>query len=347
MSDLIFFTGFEGCTSTADVENLIPIGRFIHGGLHNSMGYMGSKGTGLSFYVGVVRNYMGIPLSGLTTKSIAMGGHFDVRFPLSTSHNFGEFTNIFRIHSSDSPTITICTTNTEIVLRLGGAIFEVIPTWYRPHLMYQHASVLIDKSIGKIQIVLNQEEIYNKSGLDIPSHDFFSTIYWDLPTVISGWDAVVYWDNIWAHTNKILGEVRSFYSLPVEDGYWNKDNGGFQPSSGSYLHPMLQTNSATNFVTSSEAGHKFTCKQSPIPEGFTPLGFTLQQLTRTMEAGGKLGLKNLVRFDDNDYTGRRFFAPDKYLHNIAFRESFDVMPDGSMITREKLNDLEFGIELVE
>ncbi len=352
MSDLIFFTGLEGCVSTADVGHLFAFTHFKwHGGLYDNMGYMGSKAVGLiHFWDGAAdRNWIGQTVSNLNTKTIAMGGHFLQTVPPQQGHaNFGSFRNIFRIHSTNSATITVCTTNTEIVIRVGGSIIEVISTWFRPINIYQHASILIDKTIGKIQIVLNQDEIFNKSGLSIASDDFFSQVYWDtISNVPYQHGVVVYWDNMWIHKNKILGEVRSFYSLPTEDGFWDKDSGGFQPSSGAYLHPMLQTKSDANYVTSDTLGHKFTCKQTEIPEGFTPLGFTLQNVTRTMEAGGKIGIKNLVRTDDQDYSGRRFFVPDRYTNSVAFRETFDVMPNGSEITREKLNDLEFGIELVE
>ena len=335
MSDLIMFTGFEGCVSSTDAAS------FFHGEsgpaasglrLESNQGYLGSKGINLRLeeYLGSTTLTRYFPYN---LRSVYMGFHVRLtRF----NHSY------FHVANTSGSVLFHIVPRADGILEITSSLFENFYIYNLPIMvgLYFHTELYIDIDTGTFALKINGIECVNKSGLNLGSTnlDYFIIRYF-------------YFDNIWIHKTKSLGQAISFFSKPTADGYYAPNSGLFETNDGSPDGwAKLQANDGnSNYIYSDIANAKFTCKHELLPIGYQPVAFCIQSIYKNVTGGGLLYIRDLLRYNSfaEDFSGEIRAVPSAYKHAEHFRTNYDKAPDGSELTRDKINDMEIGSKLVE
>jgi hypothetical protein len=154
------------------------------------------------------------------------------------------------------------------------------------------------------------------------------------------------------HRSRSLGQAIASVTLPFEDGHYNALSGEFTAhdfnDQNEVLFSSIQSNNSdTAYIFSSQVNAKYTSKHF-VSENYNVQACAVQRVLKHLStAQNILSRKNLVRYDGIDYSGELIAFPTSYNHALINRNYHDTAPDDTELTREKLNEMEFGIQLEE
>ena len=334
-SDLIMFTGFEGCTSNTDVASFFhaqdgPAHRGIR--LENNGGYLGSKGMYLRFDVWLGRTEA-TRYFPANLRSVHMGFHVKVS---SADYSF------LRVVNAAGDVILSLTSRASEVMSVTSSTFTNVDINNVPIAIgvYFHIEFHINVDTGTLVLKINGIEYFNESGLNLGSTDLNRFIL-----------RYFYFDNIWIHKTKSLGQAIAFFSKPTADGHYAPNAGFFQTNDGSPdgWAKLQENDGDNNYIYSQIPDAKFTCKQELLPIGYQPVAYCIQSIYKNISGGGLLYVSDLLRYNSlqEDFLGEIRAVPSVYRHSTQFRTNYDLAPDGTELTRDKINDMEIGSQIVE
>ena len=331
MSDLLFFTGFEGCTGDTDLRQLF---QQIGGGatwrptLNTTGGYLGSKGMQChSTYNSWAQHF--IPS---TESELYVGGHFWLTGTSSPT--------FYALYINGATNIQFFYPGFH-TLRITCSGFSEDFVVHFPPQVYFHIEAYINSSTGTLKIKLDGIEILNQSGLNLGTGCYGALYQWHR------------YDNLWMHRSRSLGQAISYLALPYEEGHYAQQAYNYYPHNyndqNELLVPSIQTNNSdTAYIFASHIDAKYTVKHF-VEDTHTVKAFAIQRINKHLSTSvNKLSRKDLVRFNSIDYSGEAIVIPTSYYnHSLVNRSYGDLASDDTELTREKFNATEFGIKLVE
>ena len=326
-SNLLFFTGFEGCTSTTDLRQLFHHLEGYAGGSYTvrysaTEGYWGSKAM---LCQDVSDAFASIYYKNL--YQVYVGGHIKIRTYSST----------IDVYIRTGGNIQVNLVQDELMrVYVSGQVFDIsVPVIFG---VYYHYEAFVDTVTGTLIIKINGVEEFNQSGFAMNSSEIYRI----------RWGRQIY-DNLWVHKTKSLGMAICNYSVPVADGYYNAFSGEFTAHNDSetFYDKLASNDGDTTYIHSSVPDAKFSCEYAEIPQGFQAVGWAMQTKLKNTTGGGLLYNKDLLRYENVDYIQKAVPVPDVYSNRIPYRTHYSTAPDGTELTRDKLNVIEFGSTLVE
>ena len=326
-SDLIFFTGFEGEIPGENATIFHNTGE-SYNGLYVGGGFLGKRGVSGYRYHGRSTGWGEINLPE-NLAEIYVGFHTVMHEP---------DTRFFELHMNNNNTINFSyTTVSKLVVTGFGS--EFIYDAFVTQNVFFHIDIYCNAINGNIRIKINGIEVLNVNGVNVGGT--FSKTHFRR----NGFS------NIWIHKTKSLGQAITFFSKPTADGHYAPNAGLFQTNDGSPEGwAKLQENDGDdNYIYSSVPDAKFTCKQELLPIGYHPVAFCIQSIYKNVTGGGLLYVRDLLRYNSlqEDFLGEIRAVPSIYTHSTLFRTNYDKAPDGTELTRDKINDMEIGSQLIE
>ena len=339
MSDLLFFTGFEGCTSPTDIRGL-STGFNTTFGPNLSTGFLGSKGMRIWR-----NNTENIPLSPLTDTlpdTLYFGFH-------SLTDRYGLTGNVCHVLASGLDIRFIMnTTRGFLYYNVNGATQTFVNVHSVDNNLWYHAEGYLNRLTGEVKFKINGITFINDTGKNLGSNPF-STLgfrgngsrYWGDRTWL---------DNIWIHKTKSLGQAIANVTYPEINGYYNKSNQNIHTNDRSEeIYAKLQGRDGdNNYLYTSFPNTKFTVKHEEIPLTFNSVAYVIQSMCKRNTGGNLLHMKHLNRFNSVDYADSESVQiPLNYAHSYLYRSNYDKAPDDSELTTEKINNTEIGSHIVE
>ena len=345
-SDLIFFTGFEGCTSSVELMQSFSACYNVQldsPGLRISDGFLGGK----CMRQGAANSRAVIALP-INLRQVHFGFHI-YQDEISTS----SFTSIYfqdgaslQLSFRDYEKIRLNFFNSNNI-----SIFIIDVDALIVQHMWFHVEGFINVDTQSIIIKINGITVINESTISALSSTNLNNFNFHSISGHLTRRRYVYIDNIWIHKSKSLGQAVSFFSKPIADGHYVPNSGFFHTNDGSSegWAKLQAMDGDTNYIYSSVANAKFTCKQEEIPIGYNPVAYSIQSVYRHNTGGNLLYVRDLKRYNalGIDFSGEIRAVPDTYTHSHLYRTNYDEAPDGTELTRDKINDMEIGSKLVE
>ena len=333
-SDLIMFTGFEGCVSGPQAASFFhaqdgPVSSAIR--LETTGGYLGSKGIylGIHIWLGHTEATRYFPAN---LRSVHMGFHVKV--------SLADYSFLRVVNAAGDAILHLIPRASEVMEIQSNLFANVSINVPFAINVYFHVEFHIDIDSGTLKLKINGIEYFNESGLNLGSANlsrFVLRYFW--------------FDNIWIHKTRSLGQAIAFFSKPTADGYYAPNAGLFQTNDGSPdgWAKLQASDGDDNYIYSSVPNAKFTCKQELLPLGYQPVAYCIQSIYRNTSGGGLLYVRDLLRYNSlqEDFLGELRAVPTVYRHSEQFRTNYDNAPDGTELNRDKINDMEIGSQLVE
>lgn len=328
MANIERFIGPLGIGKTDDIEAL-----FDYQEVSNHPSYSASKGYGgeKSFYLSVA-HYAGLNCTAAKTKVVGFWAN-ETPFANYTTSGVG-----YCLIRFDGPDIRIYNTSSGFDIRRGNTQIATSTSKISNNLTHVEIKVFSDASVGTVEIKINGVSVYSGTGLntdgaDITRVDFsccFHGVYYSGAFIADDW--------VGALIPKLL--------TPNGD-----DSKQLTPSAGSDNYAMVDETAEdgdTTYVQSNTSGHKDIYTFTDLESGYEPKVISIVMVAKEADAGGK-GMKILSVQDSTERTHLTTSPlPATYPSAIAVGQSvtLDDCPDGTALSRTKLNAIKFGVEVV-
>ena len=340
MSDFLFFSGFEGCIQDSDVSSLFTWVSTVLGTSYTRLGatsgFLGGKAARFSGYSTSLRQSAYKDFD--SCNELYIGFHAN----LQNTRTGWPFLTI-----SGSSNIEFYYWDNEIIRIQGTGITTQDVRVAILSNLYFHFEVYVNRIAGTLIMKINGITEITLLDLNIGTYNNRFRL-WALGGSMR---SHTHYDNLWVHKSKSLGQCISFFSKPIADGHYAPNSELFHTNDGSLEGwAKLQENDGDdNYIYSSVPDAKFTCKQEEIPMGYQPVAYAIQSIYKHNTGGGLLYVKDLMRYNSlqEDFLGELRAVPDTYSHSYLTRTNYDKAPDGTELTRGKINDMEIGSQLVE
>ena len=339
-SDLIFFTGFEGCTNTTDIRGLSTEFSTSFGPNIRTDGFLGSK------CMRIYRSYTeNIPLSPLTNTLpdvLYFGFHM-------IQNRYGNNNRLCHIQAS-GVTVQFMINETRGLLYydINNSRQTTVNIHSVENNTWFHADGYLNRLTGEVKMKINGITFIDDSDRNLGNNSFHTFGFRGNGSVYYGDRTSL--DNIWIHKSKSLGQARAKITYPEMNGYYNKSNQNIHTNDRSEeIHQKLQGRDGDNhYLYTSFPDTKFTVKHEEIPLNFNSVAYTIQSMCKRNTGGDLLHMKHLNRFNNVDYENSESVEiPLNYAHSYLYRSNYDLAPDGTELTTEKINSIEYGASIVE
>lgn len=327
MANIEFFTGFEGCASTDDLQSFVAT---LDNTVYRSTGgYDDGRCIDIFYRSGHFRincNAAKTKVVGFHVKELNARSSYDSRI----EYNLISF-------DSDSFSIVFHNSSTGLKVYRDETLIASCATVLPSTLQHIEIKVFSDSAAGTVQVKQDGETILDASSLNTGGEDFesirFGCTYRDH----------VYYDNIF-FADDWCGELKSYLLLPDGD-----DTAQFTPSEGSDNYAMVDDDGQdgdTTYVESATVGDKDIYTFSDLPSGVSPAALTLVYVDRKDGLGSRQ-LKTLAVQDAVEYALDQFAVRLEYpaAYNTAHFDVLNSSPDGSALDLNKVNAMKFGYEV--
>lgn len=318
-----FFTGFEGCGSTNDLQSLFL--SCAYPATYNATnGFGNSKCSSHSAGYWLEKNC-------IAAKTKAAGSHIKGSGTLA---NTNENYSIFRF---EGPDIRIFNWTDGVRAYRGttllgtGSIGLSTSETHIEVLVYSHVSD------GVVQIKINGTLVLDLSGVNTGGADI-TKIRWG--SASNG----TYRDNLYI-SDQFEGELISILSKPSSD-----DSVQFTPSTGTDNYAMVDETGEdgdSTYVYSGTVGHKDVYGFSDVPAGYVVKGVSVVTTARKSDSGVRT-LQVIANQDSVDYDlGSELILTTAYPSGISVNHQrcLDKAPDGTSWDVNKLNAVKWGFEI--
>jgi len=328
-----FFTGFEGCGSTADIATLFDVSDFIH---VSASGFGGGKAarSGSTNGRSLVKYF-----SGAKTKVI--GFHFNNAVVGSSSTiNYNE--QHFLVNFL-GPNINFWINSTSSLQARLGRDGPIIATWNvaLTGSAFNHIQIEVfsGASVGTIKVLVNgalvEEE---KTGLNTGGSDMTGI---SIGTASSSTFTV---DNIYL-SDQIEGELVSILRKPASDASVQ-----FTPSTGTDNYAMVDDmaqDGDTTYVESDTVGHVDTYEYEDVPSGYQVKAVSLVTVARKDDAGARTLQPVSVQDATQRSVGPEIVLATAYPTTTGSGAivTLSTAPDSTEWSRSKVNDVKWGFKV--
>ena len=339
-SDLIFFTGFEGCVNDDDITGLSTGFTGGHWRARLSTGFLGSKG--MLIKRAYTENIPFSPLTNTLPDTLYFGFHM-------YQNRYGNTNRLCHILASGlTVQFMINETRGLLYYDVNGARQTTVNIHSVENNTWFHAEGYLNRLTGEVKMKINGITFINDTGKNLGSNPFDTlgfrgngSVYWGDRTRL---------DNIWIHKSKSLGQAIANVTYPEINGYYNKSNQNIHTNDRSEeIYAKLQERDGdNNYLYTSFPNTKFTVTHEEIPLTYESVAYTIQSMCRRVTGGDLFHMKHLNRFNNVDYEDSESVQiPLNYAHSYLYRSNYDKAPDDSELTTEKINSIEYGASIVE
>ena len=326
-----FFTGFEGCGSSDDVEAFFSYVYNLSDALYSATGgYANGKCLNISDSKTqyAVKNVTASKTKavGMHINSIGTSGYSTtllyhlMRFTIGTSYirifNTSGGVEVYR----DSTLIASCA--------------EVISS----SLVHIEAKLFSNASTGTFQLKINGSLVIDASDLNTGGSDITSFV------IGSTNDNAVYYDNIYI-ADDFQGELISYMLNPTSDV-----TSDFTPSAGSDNYAMVDDDAQdgdTTYVESSTVGHQDLYGYEDAPTNIDIKAVSIVTVMKEVDPGDRF-VRHIANQDATEYDLTSFGLGSIYPSggSLGLFEILNTCPDTTAWTPTKLNAISFGLEIV-
>jgi hypothetical protein len=337
---LYFFTGFEGCSNSMSVNQLLDDSHHTSIIYNSSNGYNSSKCLGGYSGFAVDKN---LP-SGL--KTVCAGFHKRNNRHMDQQTENYYYLNTFRfIVAGSTPIFVQCYTTGWKAFR--GTYSTLLGSSLNTGYLYDSNSInhfecklFSNASTGYIQVKVNGSVVLNLTGINTDGGDITKVMWCS-----SGTGSSFYMDNLYV-ADDFQGELYSQVLYPNADGDVNQ----FTPSTGVDNYAMVDEASIDNDVTileSNNVGDKELFGYQPL----TLNNNTIKGVTLVTYARKTSGVaRSLQHMSKQDSVERNHDSKSLNLewidgHGYALIDTFGLCPDDTSWTVSKLNAIQWGFIL--
>jgi hypothetical protein len=317
-----FFTGFEGCTSTGDVQAFFDYSLDVN--YYSTGGFENSK---------ALRTYS----TGSFQKIVSTAKTKAVGFHCKATEANNAYT-LMGFMLADGGEITIRNATTGCTVLYNSTIVASCSEYFSTNMHHFECEVFSNATAGYAIVKKDNVEIINATGLNTGGSDIIK--------IERRWStAYQYMDNLYI-ADSLQGELYSFLMVPRED-----TSVQFTPSEGTTNYTLLETNDGdSTYVESSTVGDKDLYRFTTLPEGLIPVGAMVVTNARKSGAGPKyiqtISKQDLVEYNDSDPIPLSLDYPTGS-DNRPVITMHATAPDGTEWTRTKLNEMQFGFKVAE
>ena len=337
MANIEFFTGFEGCGTTADCRTFIKFTTHYGGTLHSyssTNGYDNGKCLRGPTSDWPQRKSIGWEVTPGKTKVV--GWHVRGMGTEAFTTNGGG--TLLRLVLSDSSYLYLQNESDGLAAYRASTEIASCETVVTTSLTHIEVKVFSDATSGTFQVKVDGALVLDGSSLDTNGSDIQEI---QIGSVVTG----PYFDNIFV-ADDWVGELKSVLLQPTSD-----DAVQFTPSAGADNYAMVDDTAQdgdTTYVESGTNGHKDRYGFSDLDVGLDPKVLTVVGVARKTDVGA-VSLKLQSRQDTTDYDLDTFTLTSSYPAAVTDGQivTLDTCPDGTTaLSRNEVNDLKFGFEAV-
>lgn len=323
-----FFTGFEGCGSTADIQAFFDMTYSSSYPAYNNSGN-GFDG-GKCIRSGIVLGYCRKSCTAAKTKVVG----FHVNDCAKYSYSSDTYNALIRFIG---PQVTIFNSSSGLDIRVSATQIDTSAAQIGSGLTHVEIKVFSDASAGTVEVKLNGVSVYEGTGLNTGGADI-SSIYWG-----TCGNTTHYLDNLFI-ADDWQGELRSYVLRPTSDVA-----AGFTPLSGTDNYAMVDDtgdDGDTTYVASDTVSTKDLYGYGNIDTHTIVKAVSLVTVARKDDAGAR-SIQHASRQDSTDYDHTAFALPTAY-PGATGEGQFEVLnaaPDSSAWTPAVLNDIAWGFKV--
>jgi hypothetical protein len=324
-----FFTGFEGCGSTAEAKAMVtnPGGAMEYvasGGYKSSKGVRCSSATGPPIFTQTV----------LAAKTKVAGWHSRNM----TVNAYDSNINRYGILRFNGPDLRFYNTSSGIaVYRVTTHLFTETGTTIGSGTHHIEVKVFADAVAGTVQVKVDGGIVIDRSDLNTGTADVTSVAF-----PMSN-QSIYYIDNVFI-ADDWQGELESVLRLPNAD-----DSVQFTRNAGDNNFSRINQTASdgdTTYNASGTVGHKDIFGYEDLDAGLVPVAVTF--VTRaSKDDTGERQLEQLAVQDAVEYTQGTKVLSTSYIPTSADElvKTLGACPDATAWTREKLNAIKWAYKV--
>lgn len=330
MANIEFFLGPLGVGKTADI--------------HAFLSYVGGLGAPTYSATGGYAN-------GKSLKSYATTEHYGINCTAAKTKvvGFWVYNCTQRSYSSayisytllrfKGPDIRIYNTASGFDIRVGSTQIATDANYVTATITHIEVKVFSDATNGTIEIKINGTSVYSGTGLNTNGADI-TRIDFGCCGNASQYNSGIFIADDW------VGALIPKLLTPNGD-----DSVQLTRSAGSDNYALVNETAEdgdTTYVESNTSGHKDIYTFSDLAQGFEPKVISIVMVAKEADAGGK-GMKILSVQNATERSHLTVNPLPAAYPNAAGAGSYvtlDECPDATALSRSKLNDIKFGVEVV-
>ena len=322
-----FFTGFEGCGQTSDVQALLYQ---VHDATRPSYSATGGYANGKC--VKMNSSYRAFFQVCTHAKTKVFGFH--VRYASTRNYTV---TTAYCLVAFGGPNIQIWNTSSGLDIRHGSTQIATGSSFVGPGLTHVEVKVFSNATTGTVQVKINGVLVVDASGLDTDGADitnaYFGTAY----------NEDTCYDNIFI-ADDWQGELTSCLLQPTSDTAVE-----FTPSAGTDNFALVDDaaqDGDTTYVESNTLNHEDLYGYSDIATDAVIKAVSIVTVAKRTDATAR-SIQHVARQGATDYDLDTFVLADAYpaAANAGQFEVLDAAPDASAWTPTILNAMSFGFKV--
>lgn len=323
-----FFTGFEGCGQTSDVQSFFDS---VYDTSRPAYSATGGHGNGKSARTASSVGYFTINTSAAKTKVV--GFHIS---GAGTSNYTGVAPELALIRFS-GPDITVWNTSSGFDIRRGATQIATDATYIGTALTHVEIKIFSDATAGTVQIKINGVLVVDESGLNTDGSNI-TGIYFGCCN-----NNNQYYDNIFI-ADDWQGELISYLLQPTSDTAVE-----FTRSAGAANYALVDDaaqDGDTTYVESNTLNHEDLYGYSDIATTAVIKAVSIVTVAKRTDATAR-SIQHVARQGATDYDLDTFVLADAYPAAVQTGQ-FEVLgaaPDTSAWTPTILNAMSFGFKV--